>query len=116
MLNLSSNRVQDLLELEHVQLPSLTSACFTSNAVCRKRLYRPMLLMTFPALCTIDGRAVAEEDRAKAASLLAEREALGEGTTVGLCVDDLDVNAAVVNRVPLKVSSLRFDGGSVFGM
>ena len=63
-LHLACNRVADIAELERLAaLGELRVANLAANPACRKQVYRPIVLRHCPALRTLDGKAVTEEER-----------------------------------------------------
>ena len=65
-LNMCCNRIHDLLEVEQLHAPNLQEIWLRSNAICRKRLYRPKLLLHLKHLLAIDGHLVTDDDRSRA--------------------------------------------------
>lgn len=72
VLNLSSNRISDIAELDKISAPSLKHVHASGNPINRDRHYRYKLLNMFRGLQVIDGQPVSEHERERSQALMVE--------------------------------------------
>ncbi|KAI9104748.1 hypothetical protein DFS34DRAFT_575701 [Phlyctochytrium arcticum] len=124
-LNLSSNRVHDINEIEKMKLPSLLKLSLGSNAVARKQMYRPCIVLRFPHILAIDSKEVLPDERMRAESyfmeqcvmrednspmtkLAAQSGHLGPNSSNSNACSTQNLNG--MNKLPIKITSVVLDG------
>uniref|UniRef100_H3BH59 Leucine rich repeat containing 9 n=1 Tax=Latimeria chalumnae TaxID=7897 RepID=H3BH59_LATCH len=114
-LFLGLNKIQDTIELEKLQvLPSLVELSVIGNPVCRKMLYRPLLIFQLPKLQVLDRTMITKDERARA-----EMQFLDQHSTTTLNslneVGYPGMMPILTKPMQLRVASVTINGGPFLG-
>lgn len=109
-LYLSSNRIQDINEIEKMDLPSILEVTFVNNSICRKQLYRMGLIIKFPTIESIDERSVSLDERQRAQVLFMQQCMLKEDQAVS------SIKSSALNSTrnsTIKINCLTLDAPDI---
>jgi len=123
-LNLASNRITDLGELDKLaQIGKLADLSLANNPVARKLAYKPSLLYLFTTLQYIDGEEVdyGERERAEMMFLANDRPVVNyagdarQNSGYGAAGYPQNGQGISGTKVPVKLTSVNFEALSVAG-
>lgn len=121
-LQLGMNRITDVASLDKLSaLTSLVEISLCNNPVCRKQVYRAVVLAKCPSLMSVDNGPVALDEREYVNSLFAiSHTSTGTSMESGLTVPRRysvpDLHASQGSKVPIRMTALNFESFLVHGI
>lgn len=114
-LQLGMNRITDVASLDKLSsLTNLVEISLCNNPVCRKQVYRAVVLAKCPSLMNVDNGPVALEEREYVNSLFATNHAssafsMDSGPAVPRRYGIPDLQANQGSKVPIRMTALNFE-------
>ncbi|GMH33137.1 hypothetical protein BSKO_00971 [Bryopsis sp. KO-2023] len=121
-LQIGMNRVTDVANLDKLSsVTSLVEISMANNPVCRKQVYRAVVLAKCPTLVSVDNQPVTLEEREYVSSLFAAHPSSGAftmdpGSMLSRRYGGPDVHGGHGSKVPIRMTALNFESFLAHGI